>query len=84
MPRAPFFHRLRLAISRWFTPRAARGDEGDVAPAPAVAQVPQAPEEIAEAAVAAGIVIPEACAPGVAANLALLASHAERMRGGGA
>ncbi|WP_067735691.1 hypothetical protein [Novosphingobium naphthalenivorans] len=81
MPRAPFFHQLRLAVSRWLAPR---GGEAAGIAVPELAQVPQTPEEIDAAAAAAGIVIPEACAPGVAANLALLASHAERMRGGGA
>lgn len=33
-----------------------------------------------EAAAAVGMVIPEACLPGVVANLALLARHAETLR----
>lgn len=43
--------------------------------------VPSGPEAIAAAARARGLTIPPACEPGVAANLALLASHAERLRG---
>jgi solute carrier family 10 (sodium/bile acid cotransporter), member 7 len=42
--------------------------------------VPQTREEIAEVARAQGLTIPDACAEGVAANLALLARHAERLR----
>lgn len=42
--------------------------------------VPVAPGEIAAAAAAAGLVIPEACRDGVAANLALLARHANILR----
>lgn len=43
--------------------------------------VPRTPEQIAAAAQARGLRIPPACADGVTANLALLAGHAERMRG---
>lgn len=43
--------------------------------------VPRTPEQIAGAAQARGLQIPSACRDGVAANLALLAGHAERMRG---
>ncbi|MEJ2407925.1 MAG: hypothetical protein P8Y58_02725 [Novosphingobium sp.] len=73
MPRVSFLHQFQLALRRWLTPAAGPAGAEPV-------QVPQTPEEIAAAAVEAGIVIPEACAPGVAANLALLASHAARMR----
>lgn len=55
-----------------------RPDAG-TAPEPR-AQVPRSVDEIASAAARAGIVIPEACLPGVAANLALLAGHLERLR----
>ena len=78
MRRVPFLPSFRLAVRRWF---AARDAGAGAAAASGPARVPQMPEEIAAAAAAAGIVIPEACAPGVASNLALLASHAERMRG---
>jgi hypothetical protein len=43
--------------------------------------IPRTPEQIIAAAQARGLQIPPACADGVAANLALLAGHAERMRG---
>lgn len=79
MPLMSFFHPFQLAVRRWIA--AGFASRGGKAAAQAV-RVPQTPEEIAAAADAAGIVIPEDCAPGVAANLALLASHAERMRGG--
>ena len=46
-----------------------------------VSAIPRTPEQIAAAAQARGSQIPPACADGVAANLALLAGHAERMRG---
>lgn len=46
-----------------------------------VSAIPRTPEQIAAAAQARGLQIPPACADGVAANLALLAGHAERMRG---
>jgi sodium/bile acid cotransporter 7 len=43
--------------------------------------IPRTPEQIAAAARTRGLQIPEACMKGVAANLALLAAHADRMRG---
>lgn len=48
----------------------------------APASVPRSPDEIARVATARGIVIPSACAQGVADNLALLERHVARMRGG--
>ncbi|MDI1295924.1 MAG: hypothetical protein PSY12_08575 [bacterium] len=41
--------------------------------------IPQAAADIAAAAAAFGIVIPQACMAGVTANLALLDSHARRL-----
>ena len=49
---------------------------------PAPASVPRSPDEIARVATVRGIVIPSACAQGVADNLALLERHVARMRGG--
>lgn len=49
-------------------------------PAEAPAAVPLSAAEIAAAAAARGLVIPPACAEGVAANLALLGRHARTMR----
>jgi len=43
--------------------------------------IPQSADEIAVVATALGLVIPADCAPGVAANLALLARHARNLRG---
>ncbi|QGP79201.1 AtzG-like protein [Sphingobium sp. CAP-1] len=42
--------------------------------------LPHSPDEIAAAADAAGIAIPDACMAGVIANLALLARHAAILR----
>ena len=44
--------------------------------------VPQGAEQAAQAAAARGMVIPDACIPGVVANLAVLARHAETLKGG--
>jgi sodium/bile acid cotransporter 7 len=43
--------------------------------------IPQSADEIAAVATALGLVITAECAPGVAANLALLARHARTLRG---
>lgn len=77
------FHQLQLFVCAWLAARFARAG-GDAALPAAPAHVPQSDEEIARAAAAAGIDIPEPCTAGVAANLALLASHAGRLRGGAA
>ncbi|KQM19711.1 hypothetical protein ASE49_05785 [Novosphingobium sp. Leaf2] len=42
--------------------------------------IPRTRRQIAAAAAARGMRVPVACAQGVAANLALLAEHAERLR----
>jgi len=44
------------------------------------AQVPRTGDEIATAAAARGLTIPEECEPGLRENLAVLAGHAERLR----
>ena len=44
--------------------------------------LPMTPDEIVALAAARDLRIPAACMPGVAANLALLATHAARLRGG--
>lgn len=75
------FHQLQLFICAMIANRYARQPIEE--PAAAGAQVPQTPQEIAAAAKAQGLAIPEACAEGVASNLKLLASHSERMRGDG-
>lgn len=48
---------------------------------PSLSEVPQGEAEIAAAAAARGLPIPPECAPGVEANLALLARHVRTMRG---
>lgn len=76
------FHQLQLFVCAWLAARFARdAEETEVTDGSAPARIPQTPDEIAAAAQAVGLPIPEPCAPGVAANLALLSSHAERMRG---
>lgn len=63
---------------------AAPTDRETMADIPAEAQtaaVPLSAEDIAAAAEARGLPILPECAPGVAANLALLARHARTMRG---
>ena len=75
------FHQLQLFVCAWLAARFAREAEAPNSAAPA--RIPQTSDEIAAAAEAVGLPIPEPCAPGVAANLALLSSHAERMRGKG-
>lgn len=72
------FHQLQLFLCAALAGRFRRQLEVGEAPEPAIP--PQSTEEIARAAAAAGMVIPEACAPGVAANLALLGRHAETLR----
>jgi len=73
------FHQLQLFVCAWLAARFAREAEAPNSATPA--RIPQTSDEIAAAAEAVGLPIPEPCAPGVAANLALLSSHAERMRG---
>jgi len=68
------FHQLQL-----FTCAALAGRFDRAA---ALRDVPQGAEAAAAAAAARGIAIPEACMPGVVANLALLARHAETLHGG--
>ncbi len=75
------FHQLQLFVCAWLAARFARdAEETEATDGSAPARIPQTPDEIAAAAQAVGLSIPEPCAPGVAANLALLSSHAERMR----
>ncbi|SFF86486.1 solute carrier family 10 (sodium/bile acid cotransporter), member 7 [Novosphingobium sp. CF614] len=80
------FHQLQLFVCAWLAARFARAAEvapgAEAGETPAALKVPRGDEEIAAASTRAGIAIPEACAPGVAANLALLADHAERLREG--
>jgi sodium/bile acid cotransporter 7 len=52
-----------------------------MSPAPSLPDLalPRTAEEITAAAAALGLTIPDACLPGVIANLVLLASHADRL-----
>jgi solute carrier family 10 (sodium/bile acid cotransporter), member 7 len=76
------FHQLQLFVCAMLANKYARDPIEE--PSAAGAQVPQTPEEIAAAAEAQALTIPQACSKGVANNLTLLAGHAERMRGDGA
>jgi len=71
------FHQLQLFVCAALAARfrsAADAREAAVA-------IPRSEAEIAAAAKAAGLPIPEACLPGVTANLALLDKHAATLRG---
>ena len=72
------FHQLQLFVCAWLAARYARAAEET--PSAPTGDVPQTPEQIAQAARARGITIPAACTEGVAANLSLLSSHAKRLR----
>ncbi|MDE8651307.1 bile acid:sodium symporter family protein [Novosphingobium album (ex Liu et al. 2023)] len=77
------FHQLQLFVCAWLAARFARQyDLAQAAAAPAGpdAAIPRTPAAIAAAAAVQGLAVPDACAPGVAANLDLLARHAERLR----
>lgn len=79
------FHQLQLFVCAWLAARFANEAGRSEARASATrVRIPQTANEIAVAARSAGIVIPDACSPGVAKNLALLAGHAAKMRGEGA
>lgn len=67
------FHQLQL-----FTCAALAGRFGREA---ALRDVPQGADQAASAAAARGLAIPEACMPGVVANLALLGRHADTLLG---
>ncbi|MCJ2184438.1 bile acid:sodium symporter [Novosphingobium sp. 1949] len=79
------FHQLQLFVCAWLAGHFARTsepmDDADTPSSTPVATVPRSAEEIAAAAAACGLTIPEPCAAGVAANLALLESHVARLRG---
>lgn len=73
------FHQLQLFVCAVMAGRYRRQGEA----LERAATIPRTDEDIASAAAAQGMTIPEACAPGVAANLALLESHATTLRGDG-
>lgn len=80
------FHQLQLFVCAWLAGRyqqqAIAAELAAAPPPPDPAAVPQSAEAIAAAAAARGITIPDECAPGVAANLALLETHATRLGDG--
>jgi sodium/bile acid cotransporter 7 len=69
------FHQLQLFVCAWLAARFARQDDAQEE------RIPRTPEEIAAAAARNGLSVPAPCLEGVAANLELLARHAERLRG---
>ncbi len=79
------FHQLQLFLCAALAGHFSRQGDGLGAadPDPASAdplQLPRTADEVAAAAAARGLPIPDACMPGVIANLAILADHAEIMR----
>jgi sodium/bile acid cotransporter 7 len=79
------FHQLQLFVCAWLAARFARQDDvagrGEAVGFAQDEGIPRAPEEIAAVAAGRGLWIPAPCMQGVAANLELLARHAERLRG---
>jgi len=73
------FHQLQLFVCAWLAARYARDPIAE--PAAARAGVPVGEAQIAAVAKDRGLTIPAECEQGVAANLALLADHAGRLRG---
>ncbi|WP_353228501.1 bile acid:sodium symporter family protein [Novosphingobium sp.] len=72
------FHQLQLFACAALAGRFSR--QANLAEA--VSRIPQGSEQAAEAAAARGFTIPDACMPGVVANLALLGQHAKTLSGG--
>ena len=77
------FHQLQLFVCAALAGRFRREAEerARLAAAAASTVVPRSEDEIAEAAKAAGMEVPEACIPGVVANLGLLDRHAKALLG---
>lgn len=75
------FHQLQLFVCAALAGYFQRRSERD-AVAPAPAPLPKGTDEIAAAAEAQGIALPDACRPGVADNLAVLEGHLATLRDG--
>lgn len=76
------FHQLQLFLCAALAARFRRESEPQESPEAHIPALPQTAEQAADAAAGLGMTIPEACMPGVVANLALLGRHAEILRGG--
>ena len=74
------FHQLQLFVCAALAGRFARAAEGMPAPAP-IPDLPRTAQDAASIAASRGLTIPDACMPGVVANLGLLARHARIFRG---
>ena len=76
------FHQLQLFVCAVLAARLRREDDArEAAETIAGSSIPRSDTAIAEAATALGMAIPEACLPGVSANLALLDEHATVLLG---
>lgn len=76
------FHQLQLFVCAVLAARLRREDDArEAAETIAGSSIPRSDTAIAEAAAALGMAIPEACLPGVSANLALLDEHATVLLG---
>jgi sodium/bile acid cotransporter 7 len=73
------FHQLQLFVCAALAGKFRQEGEMLARQTPPSAAVPLSEAEIAEAASAIGMTIPEACMPGVAANMALLDRHVETL-----
>ena len=83
------FHQLQLFVCAALAARFRREAEqrealGAGSPVVATSRLPRTEGEIASAAAALGFTVPDACMPGIVANLAVLGGHAETLRGSGA
>jgi sodium/bile acid cotransporter 7 len=78
------FHQLQLFVCAALAGRFRRQGELLARAAPASVAIPRTEAEIEVAARSAGITVPEACMPGVAANLGRLERHAKTLQGSGA
>ena len=83
------FHQLQLfvcaALAARFRREAERREALDAdSPIVGTSRLPRTEGEIANAAAALGFAVPDACMPGIVANLAVLGGHAETLRGSGA
>ncbi len=76
------FHQLQLFVCAALAGHFRRQGERLAADMAAPAPLPRSAEEIAAAAAARGLVVPDACLPGVINNLNVLNDHADILRAG--
>ncbi len=75
------FHQLQLFVCAALAGRFRRQGERLERPMPRPTVIPRSEAEIADAAQAVGLAVPEACMPGVVANMGLLERHAKNLLG---